>query len=46
MFDKAECALCVLTVYLIAKKDILRLSKLIDKEDKYMRSAKNATYRI
>ena len=31
--------LCVLAVYLMA--DILRLGKLIDKEGKYMRPAKN-----
>ena len=33
--------LCVLVVYLIAKKDNLKLGKLIDKEDKYIRSAEN-----
>ena len=32
---------CVFTVYLMAKEDILRLGKLIDEEDKYMRSPKN-----
>ena len=33
--------LCALAVYLMAKKDILRLGKLIVEEDKYMRSSKN-----
>ena len=33
--------LCVLTFYLMAKKDILRLGKSIDQEDKYTRSVKN-----
>ena len=32
---------CVFTVYLMAKEDILRLGKLIDEEDKYLRSPKN-----
>ena len=38
--------LYVLTVYLMAKKGILRLGKLIDQEDKYTRSAKNAFSRF
>ena len=32
--------LCVLTVYLMAKKDILSLGELIDQKDKYTRSVK------
>ena len=32
--------LCVLTVYLMVKKDILGLDKLTDKENKYAKSQK------
>ena len=32
---------CVFNVYLMAKKAILRLGKLKDEEDKYMKSPKN-----
>ena len=38
--------LCLLAVYLPANKDILRLGKLIDKEDKEIMSAKHCYSRF
>ena len=47
MFDKALNAfMCINCLVNGKKKDVLRLGKLIDKEEKYTRSAKNAISRF
>ena len=42
MFDRALNVLSVLAVYLMAVPDILRLDKLINQQNKYIRSATNS----